>query len=105
MGMKLADHAIALTITIVFLLVGIWHGCGWNFVAFGAAQSLGVVVVHYYTIFLKKRLGRDGFKAYNENLWIRIPATIFTFCYFATSLTFFACTFDQLKQIFNVLQP
>ena len=105
MGVKLADHAIALTITIVFLLVGIWHGCGWNFVAFGAAQSLGVVVVHYYTIFLKKRLGRDGFKAYNENLWIRIPATFFTFCYFATSLTFFACTFDQLKQIFNVLQP
>jgi D-alanyl-lipoteichoic acid acyltransferase DltB (MBOAT superfamily) len=105
MGVRLADHAIALTITIVFLLVGIWHGVGWNFVAFGAAQSLGVVTVHYYTIFLKKRLGRDGFKAYNGNAWIHAVAVSLTFCYFATSLVFFACSFDQIKQIFMVLRP
>jgi D-alanyl-lipoteichoic acid acyltransferase DltB (MBOAT superfamily) len=65
-----ADHPI------VFLLIGIWHGAGWNFAAFGAAQALGVVTVHYYTIFLKKRLGRDGFKAYNENRWIHAVAAI-----------------------------
>ena len=105
MGVRLADHAIALTITVVFLLVGIWHGVGWNFVAFGAAQSLGVVTVHYYTIFLKRRLGRDGFKAYNENTWIRAVAVSLTFCYFAMSLVFFACTFDQIGQIFKVLKP
>ena len=104
-GIKLADHAIALTITIVFLLVGIWHGCGWNFIAFGAAQSLGVVMVHYYTIFLKKRLGRDGFKAYNENHLVRGAAVTITFCYFSTSLIFFACTFDQMKQILSVFTP
>jgi D-alanyl-lipoteichoic acid acyltransferase DltB (MBOAT superfamily) len=104
-GAENVNHAIALTIAVVFLLVGIWHGCGWNFVAFGAAQSLGVVVVHYYTLFLKKRLGRDGFKAYNENPWIRAVAVPVTFCYFAVSLIFFACTFDQLKQIFTVLRP
>ena len=105
MGIQLADHAIALTITIVFLLVGIWHGCGWNFIAFGAAQSLGVVMVHYYTIFLKKRLGRDGFKAYNENHLVRGAAVTITFCYFAISLVFFACTFDQMKQILSVFTP
>ena len=105
MGIQLADHAIALTITIVFLLVGIWHGCGWNFIAFGAAQSLGVVMVHYYTIFLKKRLGRDGFKAYNENHLVRGAAVTITFCYFSTSLIFFACTFDQMKQILSVFTP
>ncbi len=65
MGIKLADHAIALTITVVFLLVGIWHGVGWNFAAFGAVHALGVVANHYYTIFLKKKLGREKFKAYN----------------------------------------
>ncbi len=105
MGIQLADHAIALTITIVFLLVGIWHGCGWNFIAFGAAQSLGVVMVHYYTIFLKKRLGRDGFKAYNENHLVRGAAVTITFCYFSTSLICFACTFDQMKQILSVFTP
>lgn len=105
MGIQLADHAIAITITIVFLLVGVWHGAGWNFVAFGAAQSLGVVVVHYYTIFLKKRLGRDGYKKYNDNRWVRAAAVLLTFCYFAASLIFFACTFDQIKEMLSVLKP
>jgi D-alanyl-lipoteichoic acid acyltransferase DltB (MBOAT superfamily) len=103
-GIKMADHAIALTIVIVFLLVGIWHGVGWNFVAYGAAHALGVVANHYYTIFLKKKLGRENFKAYNENQWIRAVAVVLTFCYCGASLIFFANTFPQIKQIFSVLQ-
>jgi len=103
-GIKLADHAIALTITIVFLLVGVWHGAGWNFAAYGAVHALGVVANHYYTIFLKKKLGRDGFKAYNENRWIRAAAVVSTFCYCGASLIFFANTFPQIKEIFSILQ-
>ncbi len=103
-GIKLADHAIALTITIVFLLVGIWHGCGWNFAAYGAAHALGVVANHYYTIFLKKKLGRERFKAYNENRWIRAVAVVLTFCYCGASLIFFANTFPQIKEIFSILR-
>jgi len=103
-GIKLADHAIALTITIVFLLVGIWHGCGWNFAAYGAAHALGVVANHYYTIFLKKKLGREKFKAYNENRRIRAVAVGLTFCYCGASLIFFANTFPQIREIFSVLR-
>ena len=104
MGIKLADHAIALTITIVFLLVGIWHGAGWNFMALGAVHALGVVTNHYYTIFLKKKLGRERFKAYNENQWIRAIAVMLTFCYCGASLIFFANTFPQIKEIFFILK-
>ena len=104
MGIQLADHAIALTITIVFLLVGIWHGCGWNFAVYGAVHALGVVANHYYTIFLKKKLGREKFKAYNENKWIRAIAVVLTFCYCGASLIFFANTFPQIKEIFSVLR-
>jgi D-alanyl-lipoteichoic acid acyltransferase DltB (MBOAT superfamily) len=103
-GIKLADHAIALTITIVFLLVGIWHGAGWNFAAYGAVHALGVVTNHYYTIFLKKKLGREKFKAYNENRLIRAVAVVLTFCYCGASLIFFANTFPQLKEIFSLLR-
>ena len=103
-GIKQADHAIALTIVIIFLLVGAWHGVGWNFVAFGAAHALGVVTNHYYTLFLKKRLGRDGFKAYNENRWIHAAAVVLTFCYCSASLIFFANTFPQIKEFFASLQ-
>ena len=92
MGIQLADHAIALTITIVFLLVGIWHGCGWNFAVYGAVHALGVVANHYYTIFLKKKLGRERFKAYNDNQWVRVIAVALTFGYCAASLFLFANT-------------
>jgi D-alanyl-lipoteichoic acid acyltransferase DltB (MBOAT superfamily) len=103
-GIALADHAIALTITIVFLLVGIWHGAGWNFAAYGAVHALGVVANHYYTIFLKKKLGRDKFKAYNENRWIHAAAVALTFGYCAASLFLFANTFPQMKDIFAALR-
>jgi D-alanyl-lipoteichoic acid acyltransferase DltB (MBOAT superfamily) len=103
-GLKLADHAIALAIAVVFLLVGIWHGAGWNFAAYGAVHALGVVANHYYTIFLKQKLGRERFKAYNQNRWIRAVAIGFTFCYCGASLIFFANTFPQIKQIFSLLR-
>ena len=99
-----ADHAIALAIVIVFLLIGIWHGVGWNFAVYGAVHALGVVTNHYYTIFLKKRLGREGFKAYNENRWIRAVAVTMTFCYCGASLFFFANTFPGMKEIISVLR-
>jgi D-alanyl-lipoteichoic acid acyltransferase DltB (MBOAT superfamily) len=103
-GPALADHAIALTILIVFLLVGIWHGVGWNFAAYGLVHALGVMANHYYTIFLKKRLGRERFKAYNENRWIRAAAVTVTFCYCGASLFFFANTFPGMKQIISILR-
>jgi D-alanyl-lipoteichoic acid acyltransferase DltB (MBOAT superfamily) len=103
-GPAFANHAIALTIVVVFLLVGIWHGAGWNFAAFGAAHALGVVVNHYYTIGLKKWLGRDGFKAYNLNPWIRAAAVALTFCYCAATLFLFANTFPEMKEIFSSMR-
>jgi D-alanyl-lipoteichoic acid acyltransferase DltB (MBOAT superfamily) len=103
-GIKQANHAIALTIVVVFLLVGIWHGVGWNFAAYGAVHAVGVVANHYYTIWLKQKLGRDGFKAYNENGWIRATAVAVTFCYCGGSLIFFANTFPQIADIFSCLK-
>jgi D-alanyl-lipoteichoic acid acyltransferase DltB (MBOAT superfamily) len=104
LGHAYVDHAIALTIAVVFLLMGIWHGAGWNFVAYGAVHALGVVANHYYTIALKKRLGREGFKAYNANPWIHAVAVVLTFCYCATSLFLFANTFPGMREILSLLR-
>jgi D-alanyl-lipoteichoic acid acyltransferase DltB (MBOAT superfamily) len=103
-GPAMADHAIALTILVVFLLVGIWHGVGWNFAAYGAVHGVGVAANHYYTIGLKKWLGREGFKAYNANPWIHGAAVTLTFTYCALSLIFFANTFPELKNMFLLLR-
>jgi hypothetical protein len=75
-----------------------------NYAAFGLAQTMGVAAVHYYTLFLKKRLGREGFKAYNENRWIKAVAVTITFGYHAMTLFPFANTFAEMKQIFASLR-
>ena len=56
------------------------------------------------TIFLKKKLGREKFRAYNENRRIRAVAVALTFCYCGASLIFFANTFPQIKEIFSILR-
>ncbi len=104
LGPARLNHALAITITVVFLLLGIWHGVGWNYAAFGLAQALGVVTVHYYTIFLKQRLGRERYKTYNENRWIHAAAVTVTFCYYAVTLFLFANTGAQMKQILSCLR-
>jgi D-alanyl-lipoteichoic acid acyltransferase DltB (MBOAT superfamily) len=104
MGPKFVNHAVAISIVVVFLLVGVWHGVGWNYVAFGAVHAAGVAANHYYTIALKKRLGRDGLRAYNANQWIQAVAVAITFCYCAAALFLFANTFGDMKQIFSVLR-
>ena len=98
------NHAVAITIMIVFLLIGIWHGTGWNYIVFGLLQGVGVITTHYYTIGLKKWLGRDGFKAYNANPWIHAVGVVTTFCYYSMTLFFFANSPDQMKAIFSVLR-
>lgn len=103
MGPKKANDAIAITVFTSFVLVGIWHGKGWNFVLFGILQGIGLVTVHYYTVWLKKRLGRDRFAAYRQNLPIRIVSTTATFLYFAFTSFFFANTLDQMAKIWRSL--
>jgi D-alanyl-lipoteichoic acid acyltransferase DltB (MBOAT superfamily) len=103
-GAAQANQAIALTIFVVFLLVGAWHGPSLRFVAFGAFHGIGVAANHYYTIALKKRLGRESFAAYNQNRVIQAIAVALTFAYVAASLFLFANDSKSMKTIFSWLQ-
>ena len=103
-GPARANHAIAASILVVFLLIGVWHGVGWNYAAFGAAHAVGVATVHYYTIFLKKRLGKDRFLAYERNPAIRAAAVSLTFLYATAALFLFANDFGSMKTIFGMLR-
>lgn len=104
LGPPNANHAIAITITVVFFLVGVWHGAGANFVVFGLLHAAGLVTNHYYTIGLKQWLGREGFKAYMANPWIHALAVAFTFAFCAASLMLFPNSLSQIKEIFQTLR-
>lgn len=104
LGETRINHALALTITVVFLLVGIWHGTGWNYAAFGATQALAIVANHYYTLMLKKRLGKERFAAYNRNQFVRTVAVVMTFSYMTACLFLFGNDGNAMKEIFSVLR-
>ena len=104
MGPRATPHAIAITIFTVFLIIGAWHGLAWNFLIFGAIHGAGVVSVHYYTIWLKNRLGKARYAAYHRNPWIKAAAVSMTFLFAAGSLFFFANTLEDARRILSVLR-
>jgi D-alanyl-lipoteichoic acid acyltransferase DltB (MBOAT superfamily) len=97
------NHAIAVTIFVVFVLIGIWHGIGWHFAAFGVSQAMAVVANHYYTLQLKKWLGRDRFAAYNRSPLIRALAVTTTFAFTSASLFLFANDGSAMEAIFRTM--
>jgi D-alanyl-lipoteichoic acid acyltransferase DltB (MBOAT superfamily) len=97
------NHAVALAILAVFLLVGIWHGVGWNYLAFGAMHAVGVAANHYYTMWLKKR-GSKRFKAYNENPYVLVVSVVLTFSFVTASFFLFANDFATMRTILNVIR-
>jgi len=101
-GPRRVNHAIAVSIAVVFLLVGIWHGVGWNFLAYGAFHALAVVANHYYTIALKSALGAKGFRSYMASRVVHAVAVVGTFLYVSLCMTVFARTdwWALMKHIF-----
>ena len=104
MGVKYTNSSIAASILIVFLIIGIWHGVGWQFVVFGLLHAIGVIANHYYTIRLKRTLGREGYKKYNENPLVNAAALVVTFGYVAASFVVFANDRNMLGLIKNALR-
>ena len=41
-------YALALPILITFLLSGLWHGAGWNFIIFGLINGFALLLNHYW---------------------------------------------------------
>jgi D-alanyl-lipoteichoic acid acyltransferase DltB (MBOAT superfamily) len=82
--------------------MGLWHGLAWNFFIYYLIQGLAIVWVHYYTTFLKKRLGRDGYARYLANPHIRRAATTLNFSFACASLFFFANPLPQIAQVWAV---
>lgn len=69
-----------------FSIVGLWHGIALGFFLWGLSQGLGLAAVKVYEQWLRKRLGRKGFKKYLQNRSIRWCAGILTVEYFVATV-------------------
>ena len=103
-GSHATPHAIAISSFAVFVAIGAWHGLAWNFLIFGALHGLGIVSYHYYTIWLKKRLGKLGYSAYINNRLVRAAAISVTFLFVAGTEFFFANSLDAARAIMKILR-
>jgi D-alanyl-lipoteichoic acid acyltransferase DltB (MBOAT superfamily) len=104
LGPRYTNFSIALSILLVFFVVGVWHGVGVRFAVFGLIHAVGVIANHYYTIWMKRRLGRDGYKAYNENPLVNALAMVLTFGYVALSFSVFANDYYMMRVIGHALR-
>jgi D-alanyl-lipoteichoic acid acyltransferase DltB (MBOAT superfamily) len=102
-GPRSANNAIAFSIFAVFIVLGVWHGVGWNFVLFGMWHGIGLAICHYYTVFLKRRLGKQGYARYLENRWIEAAGVFATIVFFSCGLFLLANSMSQMRQIFQSL--
>jgi D-alanyl-lipoteichoic acid acyltransferase DltB (MBOAT superfamily) len=71
---------------VSFLLCGLWHNIGLNWLAWGAYHALGLIACNLYRHYLIRVMGRKGYNRYMANPWIRAAATVLTFEYIAFSL-------------------
>lgn len=71
---------------ISFLLCGLWHGIGLNWLAWGGFQAIGLILCNLYRECLLRALGRKGLNRYLANPWIRAVAIVVTFEFIAFSL-------------------
>jgi D-alanyl-lipoteichoic acid acyltransferase DltB (MBOAT superfamily) len=103
LGTAKSNAAIAIAIFVSFTIVGVWHGVGWRFLAFGLIHAVGLIVNHYYTVWLKRRLGPEGYRRYNQNRWINAAAVAGTFVYVTGALFIFANNNYYLRSVLRAV--
>jgi D-alanyl-lipoteichoic acid acyltransferase DltB (MBOAT superfamily) len=84
------EHAIAGAVFVVFVLIGVWHGVGFNFFLFGVLHACAIVANQYYGLALRKVLGTAGLRAYRNSRVVEWVCIACTFTYLAATVSVFA---------------
>lgn len=103
LGPKYTNVSISVGIVAVFLVIGIWHGFAVHYIVFGLAHAAGMIINHYYTIRMKRYLGKQRYKAYDENPIVNGVAMVMTFLYVAGAFALFANSYESLGTIYKSL--
>ena len=78
-----------LNVFVVFVLVGLWHGASYNFIAFGVVSSI-YIIIDYSSRNLRKRLFEKSGISKNKSVFKMISRTTVTLLF--ASLAFFFAT-------------
>jgi len=81
--MRWKKWAAVYGVFMTFLIVGIWHGAGWNFVILGALQGVAI----NYEFFTKRQ--RLHIASRLNPYWVKFFSRMIVFFFFAFTLIFF----------------
>ncbi len=84
-----------LAIIVTFLVCGLWHGEGMNFILWGVYQGVGIAVVNVYQNWKRKVRDPNALK-YFRSSFSQGVGVFFTFNFFAVGLMAFALDANQI---------
>lgn len=102
LGPGRVNEAIAGALVLTFVAVGVWHGVGVNFLLFGLIHACGMVVHHYYTVFLRKHLSRESLRRYQASVVVHAVSVLLTFGFVTASFFVFANDLPQIRELVHV---
>ncbi|HJA94541.1 MAG TPA: MBOAT family protein [Candidatus Eisenbergiella merdipullorum] len=89
---------------LIFLLSGIWHGAGWTFVTWGAAQGVLYIITRAWQLYRKDHPKQVPPGTREDQGWLHrlsmAAGTLFTFCYYSAACVFFRS--ENMTQAFSV---
>ena len=85
LGIKTDNLLYSVSITLTFLICGIWHGVGWNFLIWGGLFAIFLVVAHF--------TGKKKKRFYKK---IGIQSNNWVYVWFQTFITFILVSFTWI---------
>lgn len=95
---KWGNYAAVYAVILTWVLFGIWHGAGWNFMALGLLQAIAIL----YEFFTKRKRLKIGSKV--PLFWRSFLSRIVTYVFYGFSLVFFfSPSFGSSLQFYSKL--
>lgn len=91
--------AAVLAPMVSFVVMGLWHGNTPGFLVFGLMHGLGVVATNSWGRLLKRRLGRDGHRAYLAHRGVHLAAVFLCQLHVLLAFLPFHYTGEQIRLV------
>lgn len=83
---------------VLFVIIGVWHGPGSNFVLLGFFHAAGATVAYYFSLFMTKT-----WAGYKKSQTVKVMSIILTQIFIALSFFIFDNDLDAIKKIIGGL--
>ncbi len=102
---KLRKKAVTISnisIVITFLICGIWHGDGLNFIIWGLYNGVGLAILNGYSHVIKKYTSRNIKKFIHKSPVAYGVSNFITFQYVGFGFLIFTCDMERLQAIATI---